>query len=64
MQIREADGLLTELSDKVDESKQRLARTSAILADTHFLDISRRKGDRIEFERLLNEYLEVGEEDQ
>ena len=52
-QIREADGLLTELSDKVDELKQRLARTSAILADTHFLDISRRKGDRLEFERWL-----------
>lgn len=51
-QIREADALLTELSDKVDELKQRLARTSAILADTHFLENAKRKGERIEFERF------------
>ncbi|KAL3117726.1 hypothetical protein niasHT_000902 [Heterodera trifolii] len=53
MMIREADSLLTELSDKVDELKQRLGRTLAILADTQFLEAAKRKGERVELERWL-----------
>uniref|UniRef100_A0A915LQF9 Protein tweety homolog n=1 Tax=Meloidogyne javanica TaxID=6303 RepID=A0A915LQF9_MELJA len=52
-QIREADALLTELSDKIDELKQQLTRTSIILFDTHFLDNTKRNAERIEFERWL-----------
>uniref|UniRef100_A0A1I8BBA6 Protein tweety homolog n=1 Tax=Meloidogyne hapla TaxID=6305 RepID=A0A1I8BBA6_MELHA len=52
-QIREADALLTELSDKIDELRQHLTRTSIILFDTHFLDNTKRNAERIEFERWL-----------
>ncbi|KAI3414083.1 hypothetical protein GPALN_011549 [Globodera pallida] len=51
--IREADSLLTELSDNVDELKQRLGRTLAILVDTQFLEGAKRKGERVELERWL-----------
>ncbi|KAF7637349.1 Tweety-like protein [Meloidogyne graminicola] len=52
-QIREADALLTELSDKIDELRQKLIRTAIILTDIHFLETTKRNGERIEFERWL-----------
>lgn len=49
--LREVDGLLTDVSDKIDEVKGQLAKIDGVLADVKFLDRSRLYGERIEFER-------------
>jgi Tweety len=51
--LREVDALLTEVTDKVDEVKQQLAKFSDVQPPTRFLERSVRYGSRIEFERWL-----------
>jgi hypothetical protein len=50
--FREADTLLTEISDRVDDVKQQLVKMFNLLSDVNFLEYSRTFGERLEYERL------------
>lgn len=51
--LREADTLLTQISDRIDDVKIQLKKLSNILIDLPFLEYSHDFGERLEYERWL-----------
>uniref|UniRef100_A0A915EEW1 Protein tweety homolog n=1 Tax=Ditylenchus dipsaci TaxID=166011 RepID=A0A915EEW1_9BILA len=51
--VREADALLTEVSDKLDDVSNQILKIGQIFGDLKFLDKSRIYGHRVEFERWI-----------